>query len=57
MATRGDFTNYKGRITVSDRPNWQFHSVEGGALPYFENTESFADKLDQFFASDFGPKP
>lgn len=57
MATRGDFTNYQGRTTVSDRPNWQFHSVEGGALPYFENVAGFTAKLDQFFSSDFGPMP
>ena len=57
MATRGDFTDYRGRTAVSDRRNWQFHSVEGGALPYFENLAGFTAKLDQFFSSDFGPMP
>lgn len=57
MATRGDFTDYQGRTAVSDRPNWQFHSVEGGALPYFENVAGFTAKLDQFFSSDFGAMP
>ncbi len=57
MATRGDFTDYQGRTTVSDRPNWQFHTVEGGALPYFENLAGFTALLDQFFSSDFGPMP
>lgn len=50
MATRGDFTNYTGRSSVQARPNWQFHTVEGGALPYFENTAGFAAMLDAFLA-------
>lgn len=28
MATRGDFTNYRGRTVVSGKPNWQFQLVE-----------------------------
>lgn len=49
MATRGDFTDYQGRSTVADRPNWQFHKVEGGALPYFEDLGAFTAQLDPFW--------
>ena len=50
MATRGDFTNYRGRATVEQRANWQFHKVGGGALPYFEDLAGFTAKLDAFFS-------
>jgi pimeloyl-ACP methyl ester carboxylesterase len=49
MATRGDFTDYQGRSTVADRPNWQFHTVVGGALPYFEDLAAFTGQLDPFW--------
>ena len=52
MATRGDFTDYQGRSTVADRGNWQFHAVEGGALPYFEDLDAFTRQLDPFWAFD-----
>jgi pimeloyl-ACP methyl ester carboxylesterase len=48
MATRGDFTDYRGRSTVEGRPNWQFHRVDGGALPYFERLDAFTALLDPF---------
>ena len=48
MATRGDFTDYRGRSTVEQRANWQFHLVQGGALPYFEDAAGFTAKLDAF---------
>ena len=48
MATRGDFTDYRGRSTVEQRTNWQFHLVEGGALPYFESAIDFTARLDAF---------
>ena len=48
MATRGDFTDYRGRSTVEPRSNWQFHKIEGGALPYFEDLAGFTAKLDGF---------
>ena len=48
MATRGDFTDYQGRTTVQGRPNWQFHAVEGGALPYFEDLKAFTEVLSPF---------
>ena len=46
MATRGYFTDYRGRHTVEDKTNWQFDAVEGGALPFFEDLLSFSKKLD-----------
>ena len=52
MATRGDFTDYRGRHTVKNRKNWQFHAVEGGALPYFEDLTAFTKKLDPFWYVD-----
>ena len=48
MATCGDFTDYRGRSTVEGRSNWQFHLVEGGAMPYFENPGTFMALLDSF---------
>ena len=50
MATRGDFTNYKGRSTVEQRANWQFVLMPGGALPYFEDLAAFTAKSDAFLA-------
>jgi hypothetical protein len=50
MATRGDFTDYRGRVTVEGRANWQFHKVDGGALPYFEVLSAFVSRLDPFLA-------
>lgn len=49
MATRGDFTDYQGRTTLKGRPNWQFHAVPGGALPYCEPQSGFAPLLDAFW--------
>ena len=46
MATRGDFTDYRGRDTVEGKTNWQFCAVEGGALPFFEDLKVFTQKLD-----------
>lgn len=48
MATCGDFTDYQGRKTVQARSNWQFHAVEGGALPYFEDLKAFTEVLSPF---------
>ncbi|MDP3252492.1 MAG: alpha/beta hydrolase [Hydrogenophaga sp.] len=49
MSTRGDFTDYQGRDSVASRPNWQFHAIEGGALPYFEDLPAFTAVLDPFW--------
>ena len=51
MATRGDFTDYRGRTVLQGRPNWQFHAVPGGALPYFEPASGFVPLLDHFWAA------
>lgn len=48
MATRGDFTDYRGRSTVEGRANWKFQLTGGGALPYFEDLAGFTVKLDAF---------
>ena len=48
MATRGDFTNYKGRTTVAQHANWQFVLMQGGALPYFEDLAAFTAQSDPF---------
>lgn len=50
MATRGDFTDYRGRTFLQKRPNWEFHAVPGGALPYFEPGSDFVALLDRFWA-------
>lgn len=49
MATRGDFTDYRGRSTVEGRSNWQFHLVDGGAFPYFEKSDHFLALLAPFW--------
>jgi hypothetical protein len=49
MATRGDFTDYRGRDTVRGRRNWQMQPIEGGALPYFEDLPTFVAQLDPFW--------
>lgn len=50
MATRGDFTDYRARSLLQDRPNWAFRAVQGGALPYFEPGSGFFPLLDAFWA-------
>lgn len=50
MATRGDFTNYKGRSTVEQRANWQLVVMPGGALPYYEDLAAFTTQIDPFLA-------
>ena len=49
MATRGDFTDYRGKSTVEPRANWQFELTQGGALPYFEDLAAFTAKIDVFW--------
>jgi pimeloyl-ACP methyl ester carboxylesterase len=52
MATRGDFTDYRGRHTVEGKKNWHFHAIEGGALPFFEDLPAFTKRLDLFWDAD-----
>jgi pimeloyl-ACP methyl ester carboxylesterase len=51
MPTRGDFTDYRGRDVVCSRANWQFHSIDGGALPYFEAASGFIPAIDAFWTA------
>jgi pimeloyl-ACP methyl ester carboxylesterase len=48
--TRGDFTDYRGRVFLDGRPNWHFTVYEGGALPYFEHPQAFTTELRAFLA-------
>ena len=56
MATRGDFTDYRGRHTVEGKANWQFSAIEGGALPFFEDLPAFTQKLDPYWDPDYFEK-
>ena len=47
---RGDFTDYRGKVIVEARPNWQFTVFPTGALPYFEVPEEFNDAYDRILA-------
>ena len=57
MATRGDFTDYQGRSSLAHRANWQFHRIEGGALPYFEDLAAVTAPLDAFWQPEAGDMP
>lgn len=48
--TRGDFTDYRGRVHLEGRPNWRWTVYEGGAMPYFEHPAAFGRALDAFLA-------
>lgn len=48
--TRGDFTDYRGRVHLDGRTNWQWTVYEGGALPYFEHPEAFGSALEAFWS-------
>lgn len=49
MPTRGDFTDYDGRSAFESRSHWRFQRMEGGALPYFEDSQAFHALLDPFW--------
>jgi pimeloyl-ACP methyl ester carboxylesterase len=51
---RGDFTDYRGKVIVEARPNWQFSVFPTGALPYFEVPEDFCKAFDRFLAIPSG---
>ena len=51
---RGDFTDYRGKVIVADRPNWQFSIFPTGALPYFEVPERFCADYDRFLVTAQG---
>jgi pimeloyl-ACP methyl ester carboxylesterase len=48
--TRGDFTDYRSRVHLENRPNWRWTVYEGGALPYFEHPVRFGVALAEFLA-------
>ena len=48
---RGDFTDYRGKVIVENRPNWQFTIFPTGALPYFEALRDFCGAYDRFLSS------
>ena len=48
---RGDFTDYRGKVVVAGRPNWQFDVFQTGALPYFEVPAAFCAAYDLFSGS------
>ena len=48
---RGDFTDYRGRVFLEDRPNWRFTVFDSGALPYFETPQAFNAELRAFLAA------
>lgn len=52
--TRGDFTDYRGRVHLEGRPNWRWTVYEGGALPYFEHPDAFGQALERFLAAGPG---
>ncbi len=45
---RGDFTDYRGKRDVEDRPNWSFDVFPTGAMPYFELPEDFVSRYNAF---------
>jgi pimeloyl-ACP methyl ester carboxylesterase len=53
--TRGDFTDYRGRVHLQQRPNWHWTVYEGGAMPFFEHRAAFAAALDRFLAGESRP--
>lgn len=48
---RGDFTDYRGRALVAERPSWRFTVFQTGALPHFEQLDAFVAAYDGFFDS------
>ena len=45
---RGDFTDYRAKVFLQGRPNWQFTVFDSGALPYFEQPQAFNEGLGGF---------
>ncbi len=45
---RGDFTDYRGKAIVKERPNWRFTVFPTGALPHFEVCAAFCAEYDRF---------
>lgn len=49
LATRGDFTDYRGLALLKTTRPWRAQRVPGGALPYFEDTPGFVARLASFW--------
>jgi pimeloyl-ACP methyl ester carboxylesterase len=47
---RGDFTDYRGKATLLQRPGWHCTVLQTGALPHFEVPAAFHAAYDQFLA-------
>jgi pimeloyl-ACP methyl ester carboxylesterase len=45
---RGDFTDYRGKTFLEQRPNWHFTVFQTGALPFFEVGEAFNAAYAEF---------
>ena len=52
---RGDFTDYRSKTLVEQRPNWRFSVFPTGAMPYFEVPERFMPAFDGFLADPTAP--
>ena len=57
MATRGDFTDYRGLALITTAGTWHTHRVPGGALPYFEDLPDFVARLTPFWLGASSPRP
>jgi pimeloyl-ACP methyl ester carboxylesterase len=49
-ATRGDFKDFSGADWARERGNWRFMAFEAGALPFFEQPETFFSEFKKFLA-------
>jgi pimeloyl-ACP methyl ester carboxylesterase len=49
-ATRGDFKDFSGADWARAKPNWTFHPFATGALPHFEQPDTFLAELEQFLS-------
>lgn len=53
---RGDFTDYRGKALVAQRPNWRFSVYPSGALPYFELPTRFCADYVDFLTGEVSPR-
>ena len=55
--TRGDFKDFSGADWTQDRDNWQLQPFESGALPHFEDADSFSNAYRSFLAGVSEDRP
>jgi pimeloyl-ACP methyl ester carboxylesterase len=48
---RGDFTDYRGKGFLADKPNWRMQVFDTGALPWFEQPDLFCAAFARFLAA------